>query len=94
MAINEEKCKIGQSFDDFLKEQGFYEFIKAQALATIIVDLSFEQPELIQHFSKEIEMITTPHHVDQNEIEHQEIEFENNIVHFVNSSSSELKYVR
>lgn len=94
MAINEEKCKIGQSFDDFLKEQGLYEFIKAQALATIIVDLSFEQPELIQHFSKEIEMITTPHHVDQNEIEHQEIEFENNIVHFVNSSSSELKYVR
>ncbi len=95
MTINVEKCKIGQSFDDFLKKQGLYEFIKTQALATIIVDLSLEQPEVIQHFSKEIEMITTSQHVDQNEKECQEIEFENNmVVHLVNSASFELKYVR
>ena len=28
MTINEEKCKIGQSFDDFLKKQGLYDLSK------------------------------------------------------------------
>ena len=83
MTVNVEKCELGQSFDDFLKEQGLYEFIKMQALATLIVDLNFENLDLSQDFSRVIEMITASH---------QEPEFVKYMVHFVDSPNSELKY--
>ncbi len=85
MTVNVEKCELGQSFDDFLKEQGLYEFIKMQVLATLIVDLNFENLELSQDFSQVIEMIAASH---------QEPEFVKYIVHFVDSPNSELKYAR
>ena len=61
MTVNVEKCELGQSFDDFLKEQGLYEFIKMQVLATLIVDLNFENLELSSDFSQVIEMMTVSH---------------------------------
>ena len=85
MIVNEEKCELGQSFDDFLKEQGLYEFIKMQALATLLVKLNFENLELNQDFSRVIEMNTASH---------QEPEFVKYLVHFVDSPNSELKYAR
>ena len=88
MTMKVEKCEIGQSLDDFLKEQGLFELISFQALANVIIELNLEHPEQSQNFLEAIEMITTPQYTDQ-----QETKFIDNIVHFVDSPISEMKHI-
>ena len=45
MTNTDETWKIGQSFDDYLKEHGLYEIVKIHALASYLVDLNSEQSE-------------------------------------------------
>ena len=54
MTISVEKCEIGQSLDDFLKEQGLFELISFQALASVLIELNLEHLELNQYFLKQL----------------------------------------
>ncbi len=54
MTPKQENWEIGQTFDDFLKEEGLYELIKFKALASYLIELSVVQPEFSRIISQSI----------------------------------------